>query len=219
MKLLDLFCCQGGAASGYEMAGFTEIVGVDIEPQPRYPYTFVQGDALEYVAAHGHEFDLIHASPPCQAYSTTKSLHSNVHPDLVEPTRVALITTGRPYVIENVVGAPLLNYIKLTGLMFGLKVFRERWFETSVMLLAPPKPKRKKWMTTNSQHGRGISSFANGATHIAVTGHNFCVEDAKTAMKIDWMNQHGLSQAIPPAYTKYIGENMIMACELRYIGE
>ena len=214
MRLLDLFCCQGGAARGYEMAGFTEIVGVDIEPQPRYPYEFVQGDALEYVAAHGHEFDMIHASPPCQAYSVTKSLHTNQHPELVEPTRYALLATGKPYVIENVPCAPLVNYIKLTGLMFGLKVFRERWFEAWSMLLSPPKPKREKWMSTNTQHGGGISSFANGATHITVAGHNFSVEDAKAAMEIDWMNQRGLSQAIPPAYTKWIGEQMIMSCGL-----
>lgn len=214
MRLLDLFCCQGGAARGYEMAGFAEIIGVDIEPQPRYPYEFVQGDALEYVATHGHEFDMIHASPPCQAYSVTKHLHSNRHPELVEPTRRALMSTGKPYVIENVPGSPLTGFIRLTGLMFGLKVFRERWFETSVLLLSPPKPKREKWMSTNTKHGDGISSFANGATHISVAGHNFCVEDASIAMRIDWMTQYGLSQAIPPEYTRWIGGQMIYACGL-----
>ena len=119
MRLLDLFCCAGGAGAGYAAAGF-EVVGVDIDPQPRYPFEFVQGDALEYVAEHGHKFDVIHASPPCQAFSRTKTLHTNEHPDLIEPTRAALRATGKPYVIENVVGAPLLDPIKLDGRHFAM---------------------------------------------------------------------------------------------------
>ena len=119
MRLLDLFCCAGGAGKGYVDAGF-EVVGVDIDPQPNYPFEFHQADAIEFVSAHGHEFDAIHASPPCQAFSKTKTLHDNEHPDLIEPTREALIATGKPWVIENVVGAPLINPIKLTGQHFGM---------------------------------------------------------------------------------------------------
>jgi DNA (cytosine-5)-methyltransferase 1 len=141
MRLLDLFCGAGGAAMGYYRAGYTEIVGVDIHPQKRYPFTFVQGDALEYLAAHGHEFDLIHASPPCQAYSRARMLQGNDHPDLVGPTRELLIASGKPYIIENVVGAPLINPIRLTGTMFGLLTVRPRLFESNLpipMLLEPP---------------------------------------------------------------------------------
>ena len=107
-RLLDLFCGAGGAAMGYYRAGF-DVVGVDIKPQPRYQFEFHQGDALEYCAAHGYEFDVIHASPPCQAYSVTRSIHGNEYPDLVAVTRAALQATGKPWVIENVVGAPLFS--------------------------------------------------------------------------------------------------------------
>lgn len=100
-KLLDLFSCAGGAGVGYRRAGF-EVTGVDIADQPRYPFEFIQADAIEYVLAHGHEYDVIHASPPCQVHSITANAHDNAHPDLLEPTRAALIEIGRPYIIENV---------------------------------------------------------------------------------------------------------------------
>ena len=119
MKLLDLFSCASSVAAGYAQAGF-EVTGVDIDDQPRYPFDFVKGDALEYVREHGHEFDAIHASPPCQAFSKTKTLHTNEHPDLIDPTRQALEESGKPYVIENVVGAPLIDPIKLTGQHFAM---------------------------------------------------------------------------------------------------
>src|SRR6478609_1514313 len=101
MRILDLYCCQGGASRGYHDAGF-DVVGVDIDAQPRYPYEFVQADAIEYVRAHGHEFDVIHASPPCQLYSKTHRIMKSDFPDLIGPTREALEATGKPWVIENV---------------------------------------------------------------------------------------------------------------------
>ncbi len=211
-RLLDLFCGAGGAAMGYHQAGF-EVVGVDIRPQPRYPFAFVQADALEYVAAHGHEFDMIHASPPCQAYSRLRKLveaktgRKRAYPDLVAPTREALRATGKIYVIENVQGAPLIEPIMLCGEMFGLRVFRHRFFEVSVFLLAPPHPRHPQGSTTNAYRGR--SSFADGATHIGVHGKSFCVADARAAMGIDWMVQRELTQAIPPAYTRWIGEQLL----------
>src|SRR3990167_6413430 len=108
MRLLDLFCGAGGGAMGYSSAGFDEIVGVDNKPMPRYPFTFVLGDALEYLREHGGEFDFIHASPPCQRFSKSVSkAHRKTHPDLVAPTRELLIEISKPYVIENVPGAPL----------------------------------------------------------------------------------------------------------------
>lgn len=129
-RLLDLFCKAGGAGYGYWQAGF-DVVGVDIEPQKRYPFTFIQADALEYLARHGGEYDAIHASPPCQAFSKMKNpdkAHRKAHPDLVDPVRELLMRTGRPYIIENVPGAPLLSPVTLCGSQFGLKVYRHRVF-------------------------------------------------------------------------------------------
>ena len=125
-RLLDLFCSAGGAAMGYHRAGF-DVTGVDINPQPRYPFAFVQGDALEYVAAHGHEYDAIHASPPCQRYSKATIVHAGVretHPDLVAPARELLVASGAEWIIENVVGAPLIAPARLCGTMFGLTFAR-----------------------------------------------------------------------------------------------
>jgi DNA (cytosine-5)-methyltransferase 1 len=134
--LLDTFCKAGGAGMGYHLAGF-DVVGVDIEPQPNYPFPFIQADAIPYIEEHGHEYDAIHASPPCQAYCAMKHLTTKAHPDLVDATRAALIKTGKPYVIENVPGAPLINPIILCGTMFGLETScgaqlrRHRLFETN----------------------------------------------------------------------------------------
>ena len=142
-RLLDLFCGGGGAAWGYHLAGFDDIVGVDNRPQPHYPFRFEQGDALECLAAHGQEYDAVHASPPCQAYSALKHLARGDHPKLIEDVRGALQATGRPYVIENVVGAPLHFPLMLCGSMFGLEtdcgaqLRRHRLFESSVLLMAP----------------------------------------------------------------------------------
>lgn len=141
---------------GYHRAGF-DVVGVDIAPQPRYPFEFHQGDALEYVAAHGHEFDAIHASPPCQGYSATRFIRGNAHSDLVGPTREALQASGKPYVIENVAGAPLLNPVTLVGSMFGLRTMRPRLFECSFdvpFVLAPPAAARHADMGRPPQTGR-----------------------------------------------------------------
>jgi DNA (cytosine-5)-methyltransferase 1 len=207
-RLLDLFCCAGGAGMGYHRAGF-DVVGVDIAPQKRYPFAFVPADALEYVAQHGHEFDAIHASPPCQAYSATASLpnvNTNNYPKLIPQMRELLQATKKPYVIENVPGAPLNNPIVLNGHHFGLRIIRCRWFETNPWLMSPGFVKPKN-ITTHSY--RTYSSFENGATHITVAGHNFKRADGATAMGIDWMNREELAEAIPPAYTEYIGRHLM----------
>jgi len=214
-KLLDLFCKAGGASKGYHDAGF-EVVGCDIDPQPRYPYQFVQGDALallKYLIASGEidYFDAIHASPPCQGYSNTKALHPDKeHPLLIEPVRNLLRQTGKPYIIENVPGAPLQNPVVLWGPMFGLKTFRRRLFETNPWMLAPPLGKKPKGSTTLAS--RSYSRFADGATHISCVGHNFDPVDGAIAMQIDWMIREELAEAIPPAYTKYLGERLLVAC-------
>lgn len=206
MKLLDLFCGAGGAGMGYHRAGF-DVTGVDVAPQKRYPFRFVQADALEYLADHWREYDVIHASPPCQAYSVTKSLHANQYEELVGETRTALIQTGKPYVIENVPGAPLLNPLLLCGSMFGLALIRHRIFESTPVIWFPPAPCKCRSLRTNSS--RSNSTFASGATAITVAGFIFRKPDAEIAMGIDWMhNRKELAQAIPPAYTHFIGQRI-----------
>ncbi len=229
-RLLDLFCKAGGASMGYHRAGF-DVTGVDIEPQKHYPFTFVQADALEYVAAHGHEYAAIVASPPCQGYSRMRHLpwlKDRVYPLLIEPTRDALIATGRPWVIENVEGAPLQDAITLCGTMFGLKMYRHRVFETSFFLLAPPHAKHRVtigrgrmlndraganpdgWVSLPSK-GRGspLNGLRGNGEFITVAGHFSGIALARQAMGIDWMNRDELSQAIPPVYTEFVGAALL----------
>lgn len=215
MKLLDLFCGAGGAAMGYHRAGFSEIVGVDIVQQPRYPFTFFQGNALEYLARlieSGQivEFDAIHASPPCQGYSrATKHLSNGNHPNLVEPVRELLKASHRPYVMENVPGAPLENYIVLCGTMFGLPLIRHRLFECEPSIYFPPATCQCSHLFTNSKTSKGqLSCFERGATAISVAGNVYRKQDGEIAMGIDWMTRKELSQAIPPAYTEWIGKQI-----------
>jgi DNA (cytosine-5)-methyltransferase 1 len=189
---------------GYHRAGF-EVVGVDLHPQPHYPFEFHQGDALEYLAEHWHEFDAIHASPPCQGYSVTQHIHGYEYPLQIEATRAALLATGKPYIIENVMGAPMNNPTILDGRMFGLRVIRRRQFETNWFLLAPAPAQVKVY----THSGKGYSAHRNGATHITVAGHNYDFEDGKAAMQINWMTKDELSEAIPPAYTEFIGRQLI----------
>lgn len=207
-RLLDLFSGSGGAARGYQMAGF-HVTGIDIKKMPRYAGdVFIQADALEYVAEHGHEFDAIHASPPCQGYSVTNNIWGNDHPMLIEATRKALIATGKPYVIENVPGAPLINPVELDGIMFGLATIRKRLFETSFFMLCYPSSKRPPAGCTNAN--RGYSSHKDGATFISVAGHNFNRVDGANAMGIDWpMTREEVAQSIPPAYTHFIGQRLL----------
>jgi DNA (cytosine-5)-methyltransferase 1 len=205
LRLLDLFCGAGGAGTGYHRAGF-EVVGVDIAPMPRYPFEFHQADALEYCAAHGHDFDVIHASPPCQGYSITKHMPwVGEYPKLVEPLRGLLIATGKPYIIENVPGAPLQNPIILCGLMFGMRVFRHRLFEIYPFFLGMSHEKHPSNSVTNSF--RAYSSFDSGATHISMAGHNFKRADAVAAMNgdCDWMTREEMAESVPPAYTECVG--------------
>jgi len=146
LRLLDLFCCSGGAGVGYHRAGF-DVVGVDIDHQEEYPFEFVQGNALEYVKEHGHKFDVIHASPPCQHFTKYKNCRKDIaerYEDLIQPTRDVLQASGKPYVMENVVGSPLLAPITLCGSMFGLDVRRHRLFESN-MELTPPKCDHTVW--------------------------------------------------------------------------
>lgn len=210
MRLLDLFCGAGGASMGYYLAGFDEIVGVDIAPMPRYPFDFVMGDALDYCKQHGREFDIIHASPPCQAYSVTKSLSRKDHPDLVALTRQVLLETGKPFVIENVPGAPLINPLMLCGTMFGLRVIRHRLFETyPYTIWFPPASCRHDGRVSGSVRYDGRRRDLENFDYLTVTGYNYVADYGRRAMGIEWMTMEELSQAVPPAYTRYIGEQII----------
>lgn len=212
-KLLDLFCGAGGVAVGYHRSGF-DIVGVDIAPQKNYPFEFIRADALEYVRAHGHEYEAIHASPPCQAFSSARFLPQKnghrQHPELVEPTRNLLIASGKPWVIENVVGSPLCRPLLLCGSMFGLAVRRHRLFESSMILFAPGlclHPTEAKYVAGRSRS----SKRANRSTVVMVYGKGGSrghIGQWKAAMGIDWMTMGELSQAIPPAYTHHIGKQL-----------
>ena len=207
-RLLDLFCCAGGAAAGYANAGF-EVVGVDIEDQPDYPYEFHRADALTFPL---DGFDAIHASPPCQGYST-KTMDKDRHPKLIAPIRERLARAGVPYVIENVDGAKheLRNPFRLCGSSFGLRVRRHRWFESNVMVLAPPCD--HAWQDADKRfdlydHGRW---FKSGVVHVFGTGGGKGAEHWAEAMGIDWTDRAHMAEAIPPAYTEFIGRQLMAA--------
>lgn len=204
MKLLDLFCGAGGAAQGYFEANFTHILGVDIEPQPNYPFEFVQGDALQFDL---EGYDLIHASPPCNRWSSASgksmSRRRELYPDLLRPIRSKLEGQNTPYVIENVEGSPLHNPILLCGTMFpSLRVIRHRLFECSFFVPQPTKSCNKHpTIVSWSQYTKGSDD-----PYVTVAGGGKApLQYSRIAMGIDWMNQRELSQAIPPPYTRYIG--------------
>lgn len=202
LRLLDLFCCAGGAGTGYNQAGF-DVVGVDIKPQPNYPFKFVEADAIEYLEEHGHKFDAIHASPPCQGYSNlTPAANKGDHDKLIPQLRQALDRVGKPYCIENVAGArkELAAPVMLCGSMFGLRTQRHRFFETTFPVLLPCKCDHSEiplLVTTASKASRELR-FKIGIKPKTV-------KNAPLAYGIDWMNFAELKETIPPAYTQYLG--------------
>lgn len=267
-RLLDLYCGAGGAAYGYMLAGF-HVEGVDIKPQPHYRgHAFVQMDALEYLAAHGggQDYAVLHASPPCQAYSALKHYARPGHPMLIQDVRAALQATGKPYVIENVIGAPLRWPLMLCGSMFGLQtecgaqLRRHRIFESNYLLMSPGhcrhgdraiavnghefRNEAERWqerrMETicisgdhphNPRLWRAQQRRMKPATIMIVDAtprdpatdtipqqnvrrnqirETFSVDEARIAMGIPWMTMRELAQAIPPAYTQWIGDQLRM---------
>jgi DNA (cytosine-5)-methyltransferase 1 len=206
-KALDLFCCAGGAGMGLYRAGF-DVIGVDIRPQPRYPFPFVQADATNPpfdVAT----FDFIWASPPCQAHTDLKSAwNAKVHVDLIPQTRALLEASGKPYAIENVVGAPLRSSLMLCGTQFDLgtgdaELWRHRHFEMNfpVPMRFCRHRERPRVIGVYGGHGRDRRRVANT--------QDYSTEQRREAMGIDWMTGMELSQAIPPAYSEFIGRAAI----------
>lgn len=268
MRLLDLYCGAGGAAKGYQQAGF-HVTGVDIVDQPRYCGDhFIQTDALQYLAEHGAEYDAIHASPPCQAYSVMNNLpwlKGRDYPKLILPTMEMLEALDKPYVLENVMGARHgtkglkkrgledhgLKAGWLCGTMFGLPFYRHRLFATNWLWLAPGHPNhilnlhprgerfvyggtvkglpsgaagldvkprqihfsdaedrrgKRSWPGRRGEDGHGLTHWQNGAQDKGVgVGHTKGWHLAAEAMGIDWMKRAELTQAIPPAYTFFMG--------------
>lgn len=185
---------------GLYLAGF-DVTGCDIEPQPYYPFQFIQADALSLDLSG---YDCYWASPMCQEYTKLKFRTGKKYPTQIEPTRERLAATGKPYVIENVPGAPLLNPVLLCGTMFGLKVIRHRHFESNVNIFSLLPPCNHAGRTAK----RGKTNTGENGL-MTITGHNFHVAPARKAMGIDWMTAKGLAQAIPPAYSEYLGRRII----------
>lgn len=215
MKLLDLFCGAGGCSKGYNRAGF-EVVGVDLKAQRNYPseglfgkkgFTFIQSDVFKWCENNKlSQFDIIHASPPCQAFSVlTPAKYKSNHKDLIDETRQLLIRSGKPYIIENVPGAPLKNTaVLLCGTMFGMRIRRHRLFETNIKLpLTPPCNHPSHILNPHNSEGR-LRMYAE-------FGKGRDIEFYwKEEMGLYWMsNRKEWREAIPPAYTEYIG-NQIM---------
>lgn len=241
-KLLDLFCGAGGAAMGYYRAGF-DVTGIDIEPQRHYPFTFIQSDALDYLAEHGKEFDAIHASPPCQFASLMRNLpwlKDKNYPALIKPTRDLLVALDVPWIIENVYSSRFgskqlakLGYAEhgmkagwLCGTMFGKPFYRHRLFETNFFWMAPGHPRHQYTIRNGRYLGSRVRdiafSSANGTTSRWQNGaqqrgcgygHAAGVNLARKAMDISWMTRDELTQAIPPVYTEYTGHQLI-----KYLG-
>jgi DNA (cytosine-5)-methyltransferase 1 len=210
-RVLDLYCCQGGASAGYAAAGF-DVTGVDKVAQPRYPYRFVQADALAYLRqliATGEiaEYDLIAGSPPCQRRTRCQKIQGREHPALIAPTRNLMRATGLPYVIENVPSDgydddPLVDPVELCGAMFGLRTYRHRWFESNLPLASPRHPVH---LHSTVKMGRPL---ADGDWYHAV-GNFSNVPYVRGDLGVPWMNRDGLRECIPPAYAQHVGRQVL----------
>ena len=207
MKLLDLYCGVGGASVGYARAGF-EVTGIDLKHGKRYPYTYIRADVLEVIKDIDYlrQFDVIHASPPCQTHSITQHLRnaqgkSTSKIDLIPQTRQALIKSGVNYIIENVPGSPLIDPVQLCGSSFGLKVRRHRLFESNMPI--------KGSVCNHKLQGRPIGVYGSLNDEIPKGGKTATtIDEARKAMDMDWAIWTELVEAIPPAFTQYLGEQI-----------
>jgi DNA (cytosine-5)-methyltransferase 1 len=223
LTCLDLYCGGGGVAVGYARAGL-EVVGVDYKNQPDYPFEFHRADAIAFLREHGHKFDFIHASPPCQRYT-----HGNVagtqaekHPDLIGPTREAILETGKPYVIENVSRAPLIDPLVLCGSMFDLTAVdedgvllhlkRHRLFESNIALSAPKPCAHPRGVQWAGSYG-GARRDKDEARHVRHGGYVPSKAKQQELLGIDWMTESRMYQAIPPTYTEWIGLQVLVALD------
>lgn len=204
MKLLDLYCGSGGASTGYAQAGF-KVTGVDISNHKDYPFTFIKANVLSLDKSFLDQFDVIHASPPCQSFSSLRKLaiaqgHDSKKPNLIPQTRDMI--KHKPYVIENVPGSPLNNPVQLCGSAFDLKVRRHRLFESNMLLQG-----------TNCYHkaqGKVIGVWGHRNDQIPGGGKSAStIEEARMAMGLNYMNWANIIEAIPPAYTEYLGRQII----------
>jgi DNA (cytosine-5)-methyltransferase 1 len=208
MKLLDLYCGVGGASAGYYKAGF-DVTGIDLKHGRRYPYKYIKGDVLLYLQDLDflRSFDIIHASPPCQTHSITQHLRnaqgkSTSKLDLIPQTRAALIASGKPYVIENVPGSPLINPIQLCGSSFGLQVRRHRLFESNMKLTGS--------VCDHKAQGRPVGVYGSLNDQIPKGGKTATtIDEGRDAMGMPWAIWTELVEAIPPAYSEYIGKQII----------
>lgn len=212
--LIDLYCGAGGAAKGYHQAGF-DVIGVDLYPQPRFPFQFLQADVLAdpRVAALIAVADGVHASPTCQAHTAMKSMHNaKAHLDLIPGTRALLKASGKPWIMENVDGAPLIDPVRLCGSMFDLGadggwLERHRDFEASFPISAPgPCRHRKPTIGIYGGHVRDRRRRDGSADRGL---QDWTQATGNAAMGVDWMTLAELSQAIPPAYTRHLGAQLL----------
>ena len=214
--LLDLYCCAGGAAVGYQRAGFC-VVGVDMKHQPHYPFEFHQGDALAFAVRHWRRFVAIHSSPPCKRNTRLKAFSGDHHVELIPQTRAVLDAIGLPYVIENVPGADMVDPVELCGSMFDLGVLRHRLFETNWDLTAPACDHEGQ---AARSPGYPVKRYHSGKPEIVMSpvigvygrGQGLGkgeVQLWRQAMGIDWMNKDEMREAIPPAYTEHIGAQLM----------
>ena len=219
IKLIDLCCKAGGAAMGYYQAAQElniniEITGIDIDKQKNYPFKFIQADAVDFFSKNSHKFTHAHASPPCQKYSNSTAqwkMKGKVYPDILEAIQLQIIKSKLPGVIENVMPAPIPADIVLRGDMFNLKVLKKRKFQLINWFMLQPGITQKRGTVKNGDFaqvlGKGQLKVTNGKK-FNVPGNNI-LEVWSNAMGINWMNKEELAEAIPPAYTKYIGLNFL----------
>lgn len=199
---------------GYSRAGF-EVVGIDDRPQPRYPFRFIQADFFEFVREHGHEYDVIHASPPCQGYSRLRHLPwlaGKTWPRLIPSTRAALEATGRPWIIENVEDArwAMPDAIRLCGLMFDLKCYQHRLFASNLLLFEPQHQRHTVVIGSGKRvnHANEVNEegFVGVATRVGI-------DRRRQAIGVEWMTAKETYQAIPPAYTEHLGMQLLWHLE------